>query len=364
MGRDPRIAAHAKELGGWRGPPLTFMEVCGTHTMAIARFGLRDLLPGTIRLVSGPGCPVCVTPVGFVDHALALAATEGVTIATFGDMMRVPGSASAGAPAPTLTLARAGGADVRPVYSPTDALDIAATEPGREVVFLGVGFETTAPALAATVLQAEARGLANFSLLSAAKTIPEAMTLLAEADDLNLDGFLCPGHVSAILGTDPYLPLASQHRRACAVAGFEPAEILLGLVSLVRQVEAGAFGVDNCYPGVVRKEGNPRAMEVMRRVFAPCDAEWRGLGIIPGSGLALRAELSGFDAARRFEVTLPTPEEPRGCRCGDVLKGLISPSGCALFGDACTPEHPRGACMVSSEGTCAASYHYGLEETP
>jgi hydrogenase expression/formation protein HypD len=350
------------ELNTWQGPPVTFMEVCGTHTMAIARFGLRDLLPQTIRLISGPGCPVCVTPVAFVDHALALAALEQVTVATFGDMMRVPGSSKEDDPAPTLTLARARGADVRVVYSPADALDIAEADPHREVVFIGVGFETTAPALAATVLRAEARGLRNVSLLSAAKTIPEVMTLLAEADDLALDGFICPGHVSAVLGTDAYLPIAAHHELACAVAGFEPAEILRGLVSLTRQIKDKSFRVDNCYPGVVRREGNPRAREVMYSVFTPAAAEWRGIGLIDGSGLAIRSELAAFDAAKRFNVVLPPPEEPKGCRCGDILKGIINPLDCPLFGNLCTPEHPKGACMVSSEGSCAASFHYRLED--
>ncbi len=268
-----RLAAQVAELKAWDGPPLTFMEVCGTHTMAIARFGLRDLLPPGLRLVSGPGCPVCVTPVGFVDHALALAAVDGVTLTTFGDMMRVPGSPTDDAPDRTLTLARAAGADVRVVYSPLDALDLARREPRRQVVFLGVGFETTAPALAATVLRAEAEGISNFSLLSAAKTIPEAMALLASADDLALDGFLCPGHVSAILGEAPYRPLADERGLACAIAGFEPAEILAGLVSLVRQIQEGAARVDNCYAGVVLPDGNPRARETMYRVFAPGRAD-------------------------------------------------------------------------------------------
>lgn len=360
-----RIDVHAKVLAAYRGPPLTFMEVCGTHTMAIARFGLRDLLPDTVRLVSGPGCPVCVTEVGFVDHALALAAVDGVTITTFGDMMRVPGSPLADAPNRTLDLARAAGADVRVVYSPLDALDLAARNPDRHVVFLGVGFETTAPALAATVLRARADSRDNFSMLSAAKTIPEALTLLATDEDIALDGFLCPGHVSAVLGTEVYRPLANDYGLACAVAGFEAGEILEGLVALVRQIEAQQLTVDNCYPGVVRAEGNPKARAILYEVFQPADTPWRGLGVIPGSGLEIRPELEAFDAAKRFDVSRPAPEEPRGCRCGDVLKGVIAPRECPLFGAVCTPETPKGACMVSSEGSCAASYYYRLEaDTP
>ncbi len=340
--------------------PMTFMEVCGTHTMSVARFGLRTLLPPSVRLVSGPGCPVCVTPVGYVDHALALAAVEGVTIATFGDMLRVPGSDGGDSDGTirSLARARAGGADVRVVYSSLDALRIASSHPEREVIFLGVGFETTAPALAATVIRARDMGLSNFSMLSAAKTIPEAMGVLAGAEDLNLDGFLCPGHVSAILGTEVYEPLAAQHGLACAVAGFEAVEILKGLLSLVSQVADRAPTVENCYAGVVRREGNPGALEILYRVFEPADSIWRGVGLIPGSGLAINRSFEAFDASRKFEVTPPPPVEPEGCRCGEVLKGLMEPPECPLFGKVCTPDHPRGACMVSSEGSCAASYNY------
>jgi hydrogenase expression/formation protein HypD len=300
--------------------------------------------------------------VGYVDHALALADRKEVTITTFGDLMRVPGSPGAGGAARTLGNARAMGADVRVVYSSLDALAVAAIEPKRHVVFLGVGFETTAPGLAATVLRAEAQKLDNFSMLSAAKTIPEAMDLLAGADDVALDGFLCPGHVSAILGTEPYRRMVEQHGLACAVAGFEPAEIVRGLASLLRQVKEDAPRVDNCYPGAVRATGNPAARAVMYRGFEPVDAKWRGLGVIHGSGLGIRDAFARFDAARRFDVSLPEPEEPAGCRCGEVLKGVIGPEACSLFGEVCTPEHPKGACMVSSEGSCAASYHYRLEE--
>lgn len=340
--------------------PMTFMEVCGTHTMSVARFGLRTLLPRRVRLISGPGCPVCVTPVGYVDHALALAAMERVIIATFGDMLRVPGSDAGNGEGTIRSLAtsRAAGADVRVVYSPLDALRIAQGRPDREVVFLGVGFETTAPALAATVIRAKEMGLTNFSMLSAAKTIPEAMEVLASAGDLKLDGFLCPGHVSAILGSAVYEPLAVRHGLACAVAGFEAVEILRGIASLVTQVADNAPTVQNCYGGVVRGEGNPAALDILHRVFEPEDSVWRGVGPIPGSGLAIRSAYRAFDAARRFEVALPPPAEPKGCRCGEVLKGLIEPPECPLFGEICTPDHPRGACMVSSEGSCAASYNY------
>ena len=347
-------------LSRCRDRELTLMEVCGTHTVSAARSGLRSLLPEQIRLVSGPGCPVCVSPVGYVDHALALAREPGLIITTFGDLVRVPGSASSDAvtAAPSLATARSEGADVRVVYSPLDAISVARREPDKQVVFLGVGFETTAPAVAASIVRAAEQGLSNFSVLAAAKAIPPAMDALVRAGELRIDGFLCPGHVSVIIGSRAYEPLAGDHAVPCAIAGFEPVEILRGLVALVEQVEAGVARVDNCYPGAVTVEGNARAREVLARVFEPVDSCWRGLGEIPQSGLAIRSELAGLDAARRFEVDLPPPVEPSGCRCGDVLRGVIDPAECGLFGKTCNPEQPLGACMVSSEGACAARFHF------
>lgn len=346
-------------VDGYCGRPLTFMEVCGTHTMAAARCGLRQRLPETVRLVSGPGCPVCVTPVGYVDHALALAAMKDTVVATFGDLMRVPGSDRGHADSlPSLARVRALGADVRVVYSPLDALELAVREPNRQVVFLGVGFETTAPTLAAVVLKAAAAAVRNFSILCAAKTIPGPMEALVTSGELGLDGFLCPGHVSVILGSGAYEPLAEKHHIPCAIAGFEPVELLRGLAALVRQVACGEARVDNCYRGAVTLHGNVRARALLERVFEPCDSDWRGIGPIPGSGLRLRDELAGFDAALRFPVELPPPEEPRGCRCGEVLRGVLDPAECGLFSKICNPEHPRGACMVSSEGACAARYMF------
>ncbi len=360
-GAPPRDAAELlARLNARQGRAVTFMEVCGTHTMAVARSGLRGLLPPSIRLISGPGCPVCVTPVGFIDHCLALAEKEEVMVTTFGDLMRVPGSVKEGDAGPVCTLsnAKALGARVTPVYSPLEALDIAKQEPDCEVVFLGVGFETTAPGLAATVLQAEREGVANFSMLVAAKTIPMALEVLATAEELALDGFLCPGHVSVILGEQVYHPLVETHGMSCAIAGFEPKEILLGICALVDQVDGALTRVENCYPGPVRPTGNPKALTVMNRVFEGCDSVWRGLGAIPRSGLRLRPEFRVYDAAQRFDVTLPRPVEPRGCRCGDVLRGVLDPKECGLFGKRCTPEDPQGACMVSQEGSCAARYLY------
>jgi len=352
------IGALRQRIADWQGPPVTFMEVCGTHTMAIARIGLKALLPPSVRLVSGPGCPVCVTPVGYVDHALALAERPEVILTTFGDLMRVPGSAAPGRPPRNLLRVKALGGDVRVVYSPTGALDVARDHPEREVVFLGVGFETTAPVVAATLLAARRMSLANFSVLGAHKTIPEAMAALASSDELGLDGFLCPGHVSVVLGEAPYRFLADELGLACAIGGFEAVEVLRALVALLDQVESGSPTVDNCYPAAVRPDGNPRARAAIYEVFEPEDCRWRGLGVIPGSGLGHRPEFAAWDASQRFDVELPDPVEPRGCRCGDVLRGLVDPADCPLFGRACTPESPVGACMVSSEGSCAARFHY------
>jgi len=332
--------------------PLTLMEVCGTHTMAIHRHGIRALLPENVRLISGPGCPVCVTSQGQVDQIVELAARPEVTIATFGDMVRVPGSHS------SLERERAGGADVRVVYSPLDAVAIAEAEPSRQVVFIGIGFETTAPAVAAAVVEARKRRLGNFTLVAAGKLIPPALEALLSSGDLNLDGLICPGHVSVIIGSRAYEVLAEKHRLPCVVAGFEPAEVLEAVVALVRQAAEGRAEVENRYSTWVRPEGNRRALAMMEKVFRPGPAKWRGLGTIEGSGLVLRPEWEEFDAAARFGLEERDVPEPEGCRCGDVLRGLVSPGDCPLFADRCTPEEPVGPCMVSSEGTCAAAYRY------
>jgi hydrogenase expression/formation protein HypD len=354
-------------LAEYGGDPLTFMEVCGTHTVSAARSGLHSLLPPTIRLISGPGCPVCVTPVGYLDHALALCTEEDLTVATFGDLMRVPGSTvdrSDKEIPPSLLSAKARGADVRVVYSPLDALALARALKPRPVVFLSVGFETTVPGIAAAVLQAREEGIGNFSLLTANKTIIQPLQVLGTSGEIGIDGFLCPGHVSVIIGADAYRPLAEQHRLRCAIAGFEPVEMLRAVAALTDQIEQGEPRVDNFYPGAVRPQGNPRAREIMYRVFEPCHGDWRGIGAIPNSGLGLRPDFEDFDAAIRFPVNLPPPAEPPGCRCGEVLRGVLAPEQCGLFGSECTPETPRGACMVSSEGSCAAHYHYRGETRP
>lgn len=344
----------AAELAAEARPGLTYMEVCGTHTMAIARYGLRQLLPEGMRLISGPGCPVCVTAVGDLDRAVALARLPRVTLVTFGDLVRVPASRT------TLAAERAAGADVRVVYSPRDAVEIAAAEPEREVVFAGIGFETTAPTIGAALLEADQRGLANFSVLSLHKTMPQPLRALLELGETPLDGFLLPGHVSVVTGIGCYRFLASEYHVAGVVAGFEPHDVLLALLRLVRQREPA---VEIEYARVVRPEGNVVAQQLLARVFEPCDADWRGLGVIPDSGLRLREEFAAHDAALRFPVELEPPLEPAGCRCGEVLRGVIDPAECGLFGRRCTPEDPVGACMVSSEGACAARYRYrGIDE--
>jgi hydrogenase expression/formation protein HypD len=335
-------------------PGLTFMEVCGTHTMAIARYGLKELLPQGMRLVSGPGCPVCVTAMADLDRVVALARLPEVALATFGDLIRVPASRT------TLAAERAAGADVRVVYSPRDALEMAAAEPGRQVVFAGIGFETTAPTTAATLLEARERGLANFSLLSMHKTMPLPLRALLDLGETPISGFLLPGHVSVITGTSIYEFLARDYGVAGVVAGFEPSDVLQALLMLVRQPRPA---IEIQYARAVQPQGNTVAQALLRQVFEPCDADWRGLGVIPGSGLAIRAELAGFDAARRFSVDPGPTLEPAGCRCGEVLRGVIDPTQCVLFSARCTPQDPVGACMVSSEGACAARHRYrGIDD--
>jgi hydrogenase expression/formation protein HypD len=347
------LATRIRELVAGRERPLTFMEVCGTHTMAIYQYGLRSLLPPQVRLISGPGCPVCVTPNGYLDRAVALARLPGTTIATFGDMVRVPGSSS------SLQEERARGADIRVVYSPLDAVALAARQPDRLVVFLGVGFETTAPAIAGSILAARERGLANYFVLAAHKTIPIPMEVLSADPELGIDGYLCPAHVSAVIGADAYRKLAEERGVPCVVSGFEPADIMQGVAMLVRQVVAGESRVEIQYRRVVKSEGNLKAQAVLAEVFTPCDAAWRGIGIIPGSGLAIREEFAAFDAEKALPVEVEEPREHPGCRCGEILKGKVSPFDCPLFANVCTPESPVGACMVSSEGTCAAAHKYG-----
>lgn len=344
MVEEIRINAKSREF--------TFMEVCGTHTMAIHRHGLRSLLPENIRLISGPGCPVCVTASSFIDWAVVAAQNESVILATFGDLIRVPGSYS------SLETERRNGKDIRILYSAMDALDLAAQNPDRLVIFLGIGFETTAPTIAATVLAAAQRHLENFLVLSAHKTMPNALAALVQSPELRVDGFICPGHVSAIIGAEPYRFLARNHGRACVVAGFEPLDLLRSILMLIRQIVAARPTVEIQYRRLVKPEGNPKALALMDRVFAPVATEWRGLGTIPQSGLELRSEWQKWNARQRLSIQVPPAVEPTGCICGAVLRGVKTPAQCPLFARKCTPENPVGACMVSSEGSCAAFYKY------
>ena len=336
--------------------PVRFMEVCGTHTMSIFKHGIRSILPDHIELVSGPGCPVCVTPMEEIDRSAKLARIKDVIVTTFGDMLRVPGTAS------SLQEETGQGADVRIVYSTFDAMKVAEDNPEKEVVFLGIGFETTAPTVAATIQTVQARDLKNFSVLSAHKLLPPALDALITGGDLAIDGFICPGHVSTIIGTSAYENVVEQYGIPCVVIGFEPVDILQGVLMLVEQIENGRAESEIQYARAVVPEGNPGALKIMGDVFQPCDSIWRGLGPIPGSGLAIREAYKAQDARLRFSLEVPPGKEPKGCRCAEVLRGAARPFDCKLFQDVCTPRNPVGACMVSSEGTCAAYYKYDVRK--
>lgn len=346
----------ADSISGYRGRPIKLMEVCGTHTMAVSRFGIRSILPPGIRLVSGPGCPVCVTPDGYMKAAAELAGRRDVIIATFGDMMRIPAGNT------SLLEEKARGRDIRLVYSPLDCLEIAEQNPDKKVIFLSVGFETTTPVIALSVLNAVQKGIANYMLLTANKTIPAVMRVLASDPEVSVNGFLYPGHVSAITGDALYHELASKYGIPGVIAGFEPVDILGAVRLLADRIDKGEAVVDNMYGRVVKPEGNPVAAEKVRQVFEECDSVWRGIGPVPLSGLRLRQEFSDMDAWRLVESYDGTDSHAKGCKCGEILKGVCVPPQCPLFGKACTPEKPVGACMVSSEGTCAAYYRYNLNE--
>ncbi|MFC1556488.1 hydrogenase formation protein HypD [candidate division KSB1 bacterium] len=334
------------------GRPVSIMEVCGTHTHEIARFGLKSLLPPGMKLISGPGCPVCVTPVGYIDHAVALARRKEVTIATFGDMVRVPGSTC------SIEKARSAGADVRIVYSVMEALMLAEAFPSKKIVFLGVGFETTAPGTAAAVLEAQKKRLRNFFVLNAHKVMPPALDFLLHENSCAVDGFLCPGHVSTVIGARPYEFIPQKYGKAAVITGFGPLDILNGISMLTGQTVSGRPAVVIQYIRAVRPEGNPRALRIMNEVFDRYDTEWRGFGTIPQSGLRLKDRYAACDAAEKFQVDIESSREKNGCICGEILQGKKQPDECALFGAACTPSQPVGACMVSQEGACAAYYNY------
>jgi hydrogenase expression/formation protein HypD len=340
------------------GRPVSIMEICGTHTVSLFRTGVKSLLPASMRMVSGPGCPVCVTSQGYIDAACELAGRPGVTICTYGDMVRVPGRAG------SLEHRRAGGADIRVVYSARDAVRRAAERPDHEIVFLAVGFETTAPASAAAVLEADARGLTNFTILPGHKLVIPAMSALLAGGDVPIDGFLCPGHVSIIIGAGAYQPIVDVHRRPCVVAGFEPDNMLTGILHVLQQLRDGQARLENVYGVAVTRDGNTVARGMLDRVFEPGDTVWRAMGTIAGSGLVLREGYRQYDARERFGIAFGPDQEPPGCRCGEVIQGRVDPVACNLFGTACTPTRPIGPCMVSSEGTCAAWYKYGRIARP
>ena len=351
--KDPKLARGLIETIHRLAPEhATLMEVCGTHTVAIARNGIRDLMPEGLRLASGPGCPVCVTCNRDIDTVIALARIPNVTITTFGDMTRVPGSTS------SLLAEQAAGRSVEIVYSPLDALAFAKAHPEREVVFVGVGFETTTPLVAMAIKRAKAMGLSNFTVFAAHKNMPGALELLVGDPTLELDALILPGHVSTIIGAEPYRFLAEKYGIPGVITGFEPVDVLQGIAMLVRQLHEGRAEIEIAYARGVMPEGNPVALAAIDEVCETCTATWRGLGDIPGSGYRIRDEFANFDAVRRFEPDVEPTRDPKGCRCGDVLRARIAPNECPLFRTVCTPENPVGPCMVSSEGSCAAYYRY------
>ncbi len=351
--RDPEIARGLIEaINATRTGPVKVMEVCGTHTVAIAKNGLRAVMPERVTLLSGPGCPVCVTANRDIDRAVAFAQLPDVVVTTFGDMMKVPGSYS------SLSREKAEGRDVRIVYSPLDALALAEKEPGREVVFIAVGFETTAPLIAASIVRAAERDLRNFSVFCAHKTVPLALEALVNDPEVQIDAFILPGHVSTIIGVEPYRFLAERYGVPGVITGFEPVDVLQGVYMILKQLEEGRAEIEIAYQRGVSPEGNPTAQAMVEQVFEPADAEWRGIGVIPGTGLGIREEFARFDATLKLPVELPEPRDIKGCQCGEVLRGITLPFECKLFARACTPEHPVGPCMVSSEGSCAAYYRF------
>jgi hydrogenase expression/formation protein HypD len=356
--RDPELAQMLLRMLERRSlKPLRLMEICGTHTVAIFRSGLRELLPATVRLISGPGCPVCVTAAEDIDKAIWLARQPDVIVTTFGDLLRVPGSVS------SLHAERAKGADVRLIYASFDALQIAREHPERQVVLLGIGFETTAPTVAAAIKLAASEKIANFSVFSAHKLLPPAMEALLAQGDLRVDGFLCPGHVTTVIGAAAYREVARRYRVPCVVAGFEPLDILQSIAMLVEQIAERRAEVAIQYRRAVSWEGNRQAQAILNQVFEPVDAPWRGLGVIPLSGLGFRESWRVYDARERFAMPPISVAEHPGCRCGEVLRGVIDPPRCRLFRQVCTPEQPLGPCMVSAEGTCGAYYRYHREDS-
>lgn len=346
-----KILNEIDELG--LNKKICLMEVCGTHTMSVHRHGIPALLPKNIRLISGPGCPVCVTPNDYIDKAIGYARQKGCLVVTFGDMLKVPGSNS------SLQLERANGAHIEVVYSALDAVKLAEENANKKIIFLGIGFETTAPTVAASILEAKKRGIKNYFVLSAAKTMPAPLKALAEDREIRIDGFILPGHVSAIIGSTAYEFIPDNYGIACVIAGFEPLSILEAVYMLALQIKEAVPRVQIQYRWVVRPEGNPKARQILYEVFEPCDCEWRGLGAVEGSGLRIRDSYKYFDAEANIEIETKPAKARKECLCGEIIKGKRLPMDCGLFGRACVPESPYGPCMVSSEGTCSAYYKYG-----
>jgi hydrogenase expression/formation protein HypD len=341
-----------KELMDSIGREVKLMEVCGTHTVAIFRHGIREIFPKNISLLSGPGCPVCVTAIKDVDAAIAISRLDNYLLTTFGDMMRVPGSKQ------SLYHAQAEGAHIRIVYSPMDALDIAKENKDLSVAFFATGFETTSPSIAATIMEAERMDVRNFSIYSTHKLVPPAMKALLDSKDVRVEGFFLPGHVCAITGSKPYEFIATDYRIPCVVTGFEATDILEATMMLLEQIVSKKAAIEIQYKRVVKVEGNQKAISLLDQYFEPCDADWRGIGIIPKSGLRLKEKYRRWDVSSLVRIDVSDSKEPKACQCGSILRGIKMPVDCPLFGKTCTPEHPVGACMVSTEGSCAAYYKY------
>ena len=353
--RDPAIAQKLIEkITNTIDRDVRLMEVCGTHTVSIFRSGIRSVLPRAISLLSGPGCPVCVTDQKEIDAFIELARTDDVIVTSFGDLMRVPGTKS------SLLKERAEGRDIRIVYSTFDALEIARKNPAKKVVFLGVGFETTAPTIAAAIFSAAKTDVHNFSVISAHKLVPPALEALMTSEKVQINGFLLPGHVSVIIGVKAYEPFYKRHRIPCVIAGFEPTDILQAIGMLVEQIEGGRPTLENAYPRAVTPEGNTKAQELLQDVFKPADVRWRAMGVIPQSGLKIRKKYERYDAETIFDIQVSDSVDPRGCACGEILIGIKTPPECPLYKTVCTPIDPVGPCMVSTEGTCAAYYKYHI----
>ena len=330
---------------------ITIMEVCGTHTMAIARMGIRQAMGSSIKLISGPGCPVCVTPPGYIDAAISLA-SQGAIIVSFGDMINVPGSEI------NLAIAKSRGYAIETCYSPTTAIDIANCNPGKEIVFLGIGFETTIAAVLGMLDRAQKQGIKNLSILSSFKRVPPVLDVLASDPQLKIDGFILPAHVSTIIGKVPYMRLSETYKKACVIAGFEPLDILYGIYGILCQLASETFVVDNQYSRVVRKEGNTKILQMFDYYLQICESNWRGIGRLPFSGFKLKDKWAMFDTEKKFNIKMEEGICNKGCKCGEILKGILTPFDCPLFAKTCYPSNPVGPCMVSAEGTCAAYYKY------